>query len=1414
MRGKHGKRRGHNARGVARPAGRADSPIIKPAQTTQPSPTRVTAVDSGGNVRNRKPRSEMDAEELWADLRQGSRNVAGVTWQVSVCVYLLVASYAHEVDFVRITPEGFEDADCERADGTRTFVQMKEKEAGEGRLAAAAVAEALDHAQQSARGASVAIITDAGLGSGLLFTGWKESLGDGSEPSGVDDVAHALVSRGYTESEARAILGRAHLVSLPYRVRDSAESLLAREASCHPTVASIALSRLTELFATASADQRASTPGTASRFTIGDIDSVLADAQDAVDLDGLDAAVTSGVCAPADFLTPAPTPPRTFYLGVDGAPGHIAANLDVIRPAELAACSEGLSSEQSVIIVGPSGSGKSVLLWRAARDLVPAARIVRVRRTQDRQDADLLARHVRLLRPSEASPVLIVADDLGRPPNAAWPDAARQLREIPFTLILAAARAEDFQSNTLVGSTRIIVPRLDPATAKSLADGIAETGLAQQMHVEEAIQRSDGLLMEFVALLTSGQRLEQVLASQAAGLTAPGRELQRDAARLLTAAHSLGLSLDADRLGATLSTWSTAEPVGDALGVLRDEYIVVKDGRTWHGLHELRSAALMDLLHQNPPPTVGATLARVAETIDPDHVGWMLRRIAERVPEHLAELAPAVERIVADPGIAARQVAEILEGAERADNMRYAVATLPHLQRHLTPTLPLHSLALLTYPVRNQGLKLNPAGSHNLDAMYDRISKIAAMLPARADFDDTLRQACTALTPSRLLGLLDGADDVDALRVLEAGRELVALPVDLVQRLIERMRPPENASDAARWARTIGICARQVNPHQFDSVLGVLVDRAMTVASADPFTLDVSVDVEARVVRMERLAPFESTVPSGFQWDSPPNLGSDALNAETVAALQRIVDACPELERFQAVTVTPAGDRYQIAGTEPGHKDMARSAFPERTSVRRAVGYQAALRRATSARTWTEVIEAQIGAARGLCELSAQAPLRLKPADNARRRQEWREKLDEVTAQMAVIGSRPPSRSDDLGVAQASADDAGRSDDETTRALMAAADALRTLSVDKTGELRPAAVAIKMREAVRGMVSAKTTTDVVFSNLGSPLPDELLDSLRCVGNLAAALSFEPAAATGVRATDPLWSAEQVWERVRLEVRSTHADVLSRVFELVPEAGVRCVVDPDPSDWSVDDAGWLVTVPLGKLDAAQSALERMGEADRAPLDSHVAILAVAYEGAVHRDDGTAESQVSESPAVDVDGEAALEVSLGVGLRLAHYVGSATLPLTPDQAKAWERAANLVRYPPIATSQLTVDLLDALVERSWLLARRRMRKLPDPTGRPKERTVREIVHESGLSGLRLDGVDGDSTDLNLAISILVDQVEREERGESDSSLAGAVSHAATMQDLSPREQYLMTAMAEVHLTLLDSSRLVAAGQGRSS
>ena len=160
----------------------------------------------------------MNLDDLWAGLRQGSRNVAGVTWQVNVCAYLLVAARVGQLPFVELTPEGFEDADCVAADGTRSLVQMKELGGGHGEIGYSALAEALCHAGSSARGAEIVVLTDGLLGSDISFTGWNSVLGEQSGP-GIARVLTGMNSRGYAADEAKEILARSRVVQLPYRVR-------------------------------------------------------------------------------------------------------------------------------------------------------------------------------------------------------------------------------------------------------------------------------------------------------------------------------------------------------------------------------------------------------------------------------------------------------------------------------------------------------------------------------------------------------------------------------------------------------------------------------------------------------------------------------------------------------------------------------------------------------------------------------------------------------------------------------------------------------------------------------------------------------------------------------------------------------------------------------------------------------------------------------------------------------------------------------------------------------------------------------------------------------------------------------------------------------------------------------------------
>jgi hypothetical protein len=383
----------------------------------------------------------MATDELWRSLRQGARNVAGVRWQIAISVHLLIAAHAGKLPFAVVTPEGLEDLDCRHADGNRTFVQAKEVGAGAGRLTAADVADALAHADQGADDAStIALATDGELGSGLQFTGWDGVLAaQGGQP--VEDVVVHLVHRGLTRARAEAVVRRTHVVALPWNVRGETERLLIAATNVHPTVASLVIRLLYEKIGQSSADQRGTTPDTALTHVIADVDAAIQAIQSAVDVTGLDAAVAAGVCAPADYLHSGDLSSQQFYRGVDGAPAHIAARLDVLRLSEMRQVVEAVAAERYALIVGPSGSGKSVLLWRAARDAVLGARIVRVRRVDNTENVDALARHVRLLQPTAVSPVVVAADNLGRPGMAEWPAAVDALRELPAVTLVAADRS-------------------------------------------------------------------------------------------------------------------------------------------------------------------------------------------------------------------------------------------------------------------------------------------------------------------------------------------------------------------------------------------------------------------------------------------------------------------------------------------------------------------------------------------------------------------------------------------------------------------------------------------------------------------------------------------------------------------------------------------------------------------------------------------------------------------------------------------------------------------------------------------------------------------------------------------------------------------------------------------------------------
>ena len=649
------------------------------------------------------------AVDRWETLRQGARNVAGVSWQIAVTAHLLIASRAGELPFTRFVPEGYEDIDCVSSDGQLSLVQVKEKGAGTGRMAAGAVAEVLVHAltaNKMANGGLLVLVTDGKLGSDLEFTGWNSTVAETSKKSAIENLSKNLRKKNLSDEQVSDVLHRARFIRLPWNLRGSTESLLHDHLGLHPAIASLVVGESYAHLSSLAAAQRSTTSQSSLAIDLNDIDAFVTRLQSTVDMTGLDAAIKAGVCAPADFTVDPDLRPDQFYLGVDGAPMHIAAELDVLRPREMTQIIEAAKNERYALICGPSGSGKSVLLWRAARDAVLGSRLVRVQRVSSDHDVELLVRHIKLARASTNSPIIVVADNLGRPHMERWPNLVDRLYEMPSVIIFGACRAEDFHPRIARGIAKIIQPILDEDTASDIAIQLDLSGLSQVMSSAEAFKRSEGLMMEYLALLLRGKRLVDIIAEQAANLREPGRELQRSVARLISVAHSLGFSIRADILAKLVAPHVQPEPVGDALDVLRGEHVITVDGASWRGLHELRSRILADQLHLSPPPSFGDTLCSVTHCLTLQQAGWLLRRVAERYPQWTPDVARTLAEQIANPDLNDVQaISEVIEGAERADNLLYARECLPIFQKYCPPEFSVSQLAPLAYGIRHQGLR-------------------------------------------------------------------------------------------------------------------------------------------------------------------------------------------------------------------------------------------------------------------------------------------------------------------------------------------------------------------------------------------------------------------------------------------------------------------------------------------------------------------------------------------------------------------------------------------------------------------------------------------------------------------------------------------------------------------------------------
>ncbi|WP_287917388.1 hypothetical protein [Comamonas sp.] len=341
----------------------------------------------------------------------------------------------------------------------------------------------------------------------------------------------------------------------------------------------------------------------------------------------VEAALTDGLCSAVDFLTPDEDP--LFYLGVDAQASHVAAGLVVERPELRAAVLEGLENRRNALIHGASGSGKSAVLWEAAYASRHAVRWFQVRHLPPAAIASLV-QLARSRRATADAPVGFIIDDVGRGFSEGWTALAAEVNRTPGLLLLASVREED--RYPLADSRRAAQVKVqgDSTLAERVWRELRDRGQTAWQGWREPWALAAGHLLEYTHVLTQGHRLSETLHAQiAARMNDVTRHDELDVLRVVACTNAAGCGAEVSELPRVMSKPVTA--VSLALTRLKDEHLIqdAHDGRIV-GLHELRSAELLRLSHEFPPPMLSTTAANAVWLVPASEISRFLERTLSR----------------------------------------------------------------------------------------------------------------------------------------------------------------------------------------------------------------------------------------------------------------------------------------------------------------------------------------------------------------------------------------------------------------------------------------------------------------------------------------------------------------------------------------------------------------------------------------------------------------------------------------------------------------------------------------------------------------------------------------------------------------------------------------------------------------
>jgi len=514
-----------------------------------------------------KDNYEETVSREWEDTRSGAWAGRGFHYQHLFSTLILVRQWAGLAPTGYLVPEGLEDCVVELSD-RNVWIQIKSRESGT--FSEGEVERLFAEVGQKANRITGQSATQLAVGLEQPRTAvFEQGLGDLFDGEG-----NKIVVCQSPESEI------VHLLS--------------KELSVAEVIAEGLRSVLYELVAESAAANAALSFEKRRRISTTEVDRRIGEYLEANDPTAIDEALKSGALKVVDFVTPVSDP--SFYQGVKVKPGHVASGLVLNRPGEMHNIIDDLKNFRHLLITGPSGAGKSALTWLVGNSLNKEFRWYQISDRAGAHHADAITLFVRARRPNRASPIGLIFDEVGPSNSDVWNILVRKLRELPDVYLLGSMRNEDRFLVTNHSDTGFSEVSLNEDIAQSVWQELVNRNQTRWIHWREPFEQSEGLMLEYVHLLTQGKRLAAVIEEQIRQRVEEKRCDELSIVRGTAALCALGGEVEASRLFEQLEL--PLHRASAALKRLLDEHLV----RESHpgvlgGLHYLRSKALDEASH-------------------------------------------------------------------------------------------------------------------------------------------------------------------------------------------------------------------------------------------------------------------------------------------------------------------------------------------------------------------------------------------------------------------------------------------------------------------------------------------------------------------------------------------------------------------------------------------------------------------------------------------------------------------------------------------------------------------------------------------------------------------------------------------------------------------------------------------------